>query len=271
MKQLYLIILVLTLGTSTFYGQGKLEKAEKDLKSKSRQDSSNEKGNSSNDNFFISALGEVFIELVFYSSYALLIESRSEVENLASNASITRYPYYNSDKGNFSYEWDESSSEYRFTISSRYIFENTRIEGNHLAMELRFLKRIGLEIDYLQLWEKNPNFGDNSLAMYSFLAKYNRVRTERFDAWWGVGGTYIDGNVNDWGFTYGLGAELFIAKPISIESNFSQTLINNTSTNKFNALLNYHIKRYKLSGGYENLRIGGQNFSMISLGLSMPL
>lgn len=270
MKRFYLIIFMLIFGTTAFYGQGKLEKAEEDLKSEKKQESSSDKKTtSSDDNFLVSALGELFIDLVFYSSYALLIESRAEVENLASDASITKYPYYQANKGNYSYDWDEGTSVSRFTFSSRYIFENTRIEGNHLTMELRFLKRMGLEFDYLQLWEKNPNFGEYSLALYTFMAKYNRIRTEKFDAWWGVGGTLIDGNVNDLGFTYGLGAELFMAKPISIESNFSQTLINNSSTNKFNALLNYHIKRYRLSGGYEHLRIGNQNFSTISLGLSV--
>ncbi len=61
------------------------------------------------------------------------------------------------------------------------------------------------------------------------MAKYNRVRTERFNAWWGLGTAYVDGDVNELGFTYGLGAELFFIKPLSVESNFNQTLINNNN------------------------------------------
>ena len=266
MKRFYLITLMLFLTTSGIYGQGKLEQAEEDLKSEKRHESSNNENYDSDDNVFISTLGEVFINLAFYSFLAIFIESPGEFEHLASSASITKYPYYDSNKGNFSYAWDGSITASRFTISTRYIYENARIDGNHLKMEVSFLKRLGLEFDYLQLWENNPSFGDNSLAMYNFLAKYKRVRTEQFDAWWGVGGTYIDGSVNDWGFTFGLGAELFIANPISIESNFKQTNINSASTNNFNALLNYHIKRYKVSGGYEHLKIGNQKFSMMSLG-----
>ncbi|MBT8260728.1 MAG: hypothetical protein KJN82_05400 [Bacteroidia bacterium] len=270
MKKVYLIIFMMILSISALHGQGKLEKAEDDLKSESSNDSSIEDNNDYNNGFIVSTLGGLFVDIVYYSFYALFFESGFEVDHLASQASLTKYPFYN-DKGNYSYEWDESTSTYRLTFSFRYIYENERIEGNHLNMDVSFLKRFGVEFDYLQLWENNPNFGDNSLAMYTFLAKYNRVRTESFDAYWGIGGTYIDGNVDEWGFTYGLGAELFIAKPISIESNFNQTIINDSSINKFNALLNYHIKQYKISGGYEHLKIGSQKFSMISVGLNMSL
>ena len=270
MNRLYIIAFMLIISSSALYGQGKLEKAEQDLKTESKNKYSDDKDNHSNDNFLISAFEGFFIDLVYYSLYSIFIESPFEVEHLSSTASITKYPYYLK-KGNYSYQWDESTSVSRFTISSRYIYENKRIEGNHLNLELIFLQRLGVEFNYLQLWENNPNFGDNSLAMYTFLAKYNRIRTEAFDGYWGIGGTYIDGEVNEWGFTYGLGAELFIAKPISIESNFNKTLINSSSTNKFNALLNFHIKQYKISGGYEHLKIGNQDFSMLSIGLSTSL
>ena len=56
---------------------------------------------------------------------------------------------------------------------------------------------MSLETDYLQLWEENNNFGNNSLAFYTTLIKYNRVRTEKFNAWWGLGATYVDGNIDD--------------------------------------------------------------------------
>jgi len=46
-------------------------------------------------------------------------------------------------------------------------------------------------------------------------------------------------------------------------------LINNETVNKFNALLNYHKKRYKFSGGYEHLKIGSQDFSTITLGVGL--
>ncbi|KAA5827932.1 hypothetical protein FPF71_03570 [Algibacter amylolyticus] len=136
---------------------------------------------------------------------------------------------------------------------------------------MRFFKRIGLELDYLQLWENSPNFGKNALAIYTALAKYNRVRTERFNAYWGLGAAYIDGDVDALGFTYGLGAEWFFAKPFSLACNFNQVLVNDNNVNKFNGLLNYHRKQYKFIGGYEHLKIGSVGFSNVSLGVGISL
>ena len=49
-------------------------------------------------------------------------------------------------------------------------------------------------------------------------------------------------------------------------SSFDKTLINNETINTFSCLLNYHIKKYKISGGYEHLKISSQGFSTIAFG-----
>ena len=139
----------------------------------------------------------------------------------------------------------------------------------HLNLETRFLKRVSLETGYLQLWEYNPNFGTDNLALYTMLGKYYRVRSEKFDAFWGLGVSYVDGAVDEFGFTYGIGAEWFFSRPLSVEINFNQTFINSQTVNKLNALLNYHYKQYKFIGGYEHLKIGNQDFSNATLGLSI--
>ncbi len=177
----------------------------------------------------------------------------------------------NSNTGNYSYNWNEDTEIFTTSITNRFIFETNKVSGNHLNADMRFLKRWGLELDYLQLWEENTNFGNNALAVYTVLAKYNRVRTERFNAWWGLGAAYVDGEVNELGFTYGLGAEFFLIEPFSLESNFNQTLINDNSVNKFNALLNYHRKQYKFTGGYEHLKMGNIGFSNFTFGIGISL
>ena len=191
------------------------------------------------------------------------------MEHKSSNALLTKHPYTNTNTGNYSYTWNEDSKTFTTSISNRFIFETNRVYGNHLNVNMRFLKRFGLEIDYLQLWEENTNFDNNTLAIYTVLAKYNRVRTERFNAYWGLGAAYVDGDVDELGFTYGLGAELFFMKPFSIESNFNQTLINSNSIDKFNALLNYHRKQYKFTLGYEHLKIGDVGISNFTAGVGV--
>ena len=256
------------------FSQSKIEKAEKSLKKdnntskNSRSNHSNtQNNNDSNSNFLTEAVGGLFVQVFVYGIYYAAIESPIEKENKASNAFITKHPYCNSDKGNYSYDWNEDVTLFRTDVSGRYIFENSRIKGMHINLDMRFLKRISLEADYLQLWENNPNFGKDALAIYTTLAKYNRIRTEKFDAWWGLGASYIDGSVDTFGFTYGLGGEWFFAKPISAEVNFNQTFINSETVNKFDGLLNYHFKEYKIIGGYEHLKIGNQKFSTMTIGI----
>ncbi|WP_299218819.1 hypothetical protein [uncultured Aquimarina sp.] len=269
------ILFILFLSFFTYQGnsQGKLEKAEKSLSKKeggsSSQSRYNNSSSDSENSFVADTFGELFVSIFWGITYGLVFETPIEKEHLANDASITKYPYYNKTKGNYSYEWGDDTEVFRTTISNRFIAENGKLYGNHLNGEIWFLKRISLEGDYLQLWEENTNFGDNSLAMYTALAKYHRVRTERFNAWWGIGAAYVDGEVDELGFTYGLGAELFFAKPLSVEAVFNQTFINNRTVNKFTGSLNYHVDRYKISGGYEHLKIGNQDFSMFSIGVGI--
>lgn len=257
----------------TCYGQSKIEKAEESLAKKQKTTgyskskyTDNGNNNNSDGNFFTEVFGGLFVQIFAYTVYGVAIESPFETKHKGSHAFISRFPYHNSKKGNYTYDWTESTPIFRSTLSARYISENSRLKGSHLNIDMRFLKRLGLELDYLQLWENNPNFGTDNLATYTALAKYHRVRTEKFDAWWGLGATYVDGGVNQLGFTYGLGAELFFTKPLSLQTNFNQTLINDETINKFNGLINYHINKYKITGGYEHLRIGNQNFSTVTLG-----
>jgi len=281
MKKTVLIAIVFFLTLSTTQAQGKLEKAEKSVSKKEDHTTRNRSVrnrttytyNNNYDDDSYSSLGEaiafLIVELGLYITYYTLIESPEELYHSGSKASITKYPYLNSNSGNYAYNWGDNTEVFRTTISNRFIAENSKLYGNHLNIDTKFLGRIGFELNYLQLWEENTNFGNNSLAIYTALAKYHRVRTERFNAWWGLGASYADGTIDQWGFTYGLGAEFFFTRPFSLEANFNQTLINDRTATKANALLNYHQNRYKFSGGYEYLKIGSQSFSTFSVGIGV--
>ncbi|MBD0830926.1 hypothetical protein [Aestuariibaculum sediminum] len=269
------IVISYLLSYTICNGQSKLEKSQESLKEgdntfrteKSRN--SNTDDTNSSGNFFIDTFGKLIIDAFAYTAYSILIESPFEYENKSHFAALTKHPYHQKNRGNYTYIPDESSNSFRTSITSTYIFENSKIQGNHLNVNLRFLNRIGLETDYLQLWENSTNFGKQHLALYSFTAKYYRVRTEPFDFWWGLGATYVDGSVNEWGFNYGLGFELFILQPISFDGGFHQTWVNNQSINKLNATLNYHVTRFTVSSGFEHLKIGSETFSTIQLGLGI--
>ncbi|AXT62268.1 hypothetical protein D1816_18500 [Aquimarina sp. AD10] len=280
MKKITLILVLLSFGiTNSGYSQGKLDIAEKSLsKRESNNTSRNDSRSGSDDNYESTDWGDMFIvaelglfaaEAFLYATYFTAIETPMEAEHRATGARITKYPYLNSKIGNYAYDSGENTTQFRATISNRYIIENQKLYGNHLNADLRFLERIGFEADYLQLWEDNTNFGVNTLAIFTAMAKYHRVRTEKFNAWWGVGTTYVGGEVDEFGFAYGVGAELFFAKPLSIETNFYGAYINQRPVNRLSALLNYHYKRLKFSGGYEHLRIGSLDLSTFSGGMGV--
>ncbi|KJD33810.1 hypothetical protein PK35_03400 [Tamlana nanhaiensis] len=270
-KKLTLIILAIL----SFYfapAQSKIEKAEESLKKQDQTngyytETNNYDSSSSNSNsYFGEMVAELFIGLFAYTAYGVLVESPFEYNSKSHNAILTKRVYNTTNTGHYTYEWNDNSAIGRTTISTKYIFENPKLQGNHLNVDMRFFNRLALEVNYLQLWENNTNFGHDALAIYTALGKYHRVRTKAFDGWWGLGASYVDGDVNSFGFTYGLGAEIFLGKPISLESSFNQTLVNQSTVNKFNALINYYINQYKIHGGYEYLKIGNQNFSTVSLG-----
>jgi len=273
MKPSFIFFISLILCFNSIHGQGKLEKAEESLTKKERQNNNDSRFYYNDDydenSFWAETFGSLFVDLFLYLSYYIIVEAPIENEYRASNASITKYPYLNSNKGNYAYDWGDDTKQFRATLSSRFISENNTLYGNHVNLDMQFLKRVGFEFDYLQLWEENTNFGNNTLAIYSVLGKYHRIRTERFDAWWGLGATYIDGSIDEWGFTYALGAEWFFTKPFSLEANFNQTFINDNTVNKLPITLHYHFNRYRFSGGYQRLKIGSQNFSTFFAGIGI--
>ncbi len=274
MKRILFLFSLFIIISSYSFGQGKLKKAEKGLHKSSNYYSSSTQSRTSSsssydDTSLWGGLSMVIIEMGLYATYYGLIESPVERQHFASNAFITKYPYHSSNRGNYAYNWNEDTNLSRITLTNRFIAENNELYGNHINADFRFLKRGSIEADYLQLWENNTFFGDNSLAIFTFLAKYHRVRTEKFNAYWGIGATYVAGDVEELGFTYGIGAEYFFAKPLSVELNYNQSLINTRSSDKLNALLNYHVNQFKVTGGYEYLRIGGVDFSTFSVGLGI--
>ena len=265
MKQLMICLVLIGLLTNFSYSQTKIERSESSLNEKRDRSHKDWDDDSDSDNWLVDVFGEVF----FYLTYYTFFEFPDEVESPMSQAFVTKYPYYTSKKGNYNYTADDNMSQFRAEFVGRYVSESNDIKGLDFNLDMRFAKRVGIELGYRKLWEKNPEFGNDQIALFNLLVNYHRVRSEQFDLWWGIGTTHVGGNVNTFGFTYAVGAELFIAKPISMEMNFNQTFINTETVNKFNVLLNYHLNRYKLTGGYDQLKIGSQKFTSLTFGVGV--
>lgn len=275
--RIFFFTLLLCFGISSVHSQTKLGKAKKSLSSKSTTNSGYKSSYSSSSSSYddsdagflttlLFELGWPVIKMAAAVPYFVAIESPWELEKRGHRATLTPYAFANSKKGLYSYERDQEPAKFAISLSDRFVYENRNIQGNHLNLNFRFWQRAGLELDHLLLWENNPNFGKDQLSMLSVLAKYYRVRTERFVGWWGLGVNYVGSGINETGFAYGLGVEAFVAKPISLEATFNGGWINEAPISRFNAGLNYHIKNAKLSGGYEYLKLGDIQFSLFSMG-----
>lgn len=278
MKKLTTLSLLIFISILTsLHAQGKLDKAEKSLQNKEteKKDRSQVRKRYQDDSDHhylhdIDAYGWLF-EVGVIASYGILVETDWERQYSGNFASISSYPYADAKKGNYSYATEEKTTKFRTDLSARYVYESSKLHGAHLNANFWFWKRAGVELNYLQLWEDNVFFGNNGLGIGTVLLKYHRVRTQRFNAWWGAGASYVLGEVKEFGFTYGAGFEFFPVQPISLSSDFNHTFLNKNTLLKWNGMLHYHIGNYAIGGGYEYQKIGDQHFSTITAGLKVSL
>jgi hypothetical protein len=82
---------------------------------------------------------------------------------------------------------------------------------------------------------------------------------------------YIANDVNAGGFSFGLDAEAFIIKPISLYVSKQWGGINSVAVNQFEVGGKFHLKRYNINLGYEHLKIGSPLYDYISLGAGIHL
>lgn len=272
-KRVLLIVLLFGIHFNCLPQDGKLNKGKKSLQTSISSGSSGKKtvkksGNNSNINHhqFENPFARIIWSIAAYTFYGIAIESPFEKMGRMHNAEISNYAYKENRYGNFIYTDSTNYNIARFDITNNFVLENNNVYGNNLGVNFRFLKRFALDVDYLYLTEHINNSRD-SFTLYSALLKYYRVRTQHFDAWFGLGIMHVASDVDKSGFGTGLGAEWFITKPISVDFSYKWTNINQQEVHKMKLLLKYHIKNYHISSGYEQFKIGVSKIKAFSLGV----
>ena len=271
-KVLLITVLFFGVNTMLFSQDGKLNKGKESLKTTSSSNSggtkSTKKTNSrqSNDDDTMNPFVGIVWGLFAYTIYGVLVESPWEMDGKMHGSEIANYAYKEKSYGNFIYTDSTNYNITRFDVTNNFVIENSNLYGNNFGINFRFLKRFALDLDYLYLSEKADGKRD-SFSLYSALLKYHRIRTQRFDAWFGFGMMYVANNVNKTGFGLGVGSEIFIAKPVSLDFSHKWTNINNQEVHKTKLLLKYHIKNYQVSSGYEHFKIGVSKINAFSIGV----
>lgn len=218
----------------------------------------------------IGFFGRLLLEVVWYSTYGILIETAEERTHKMHDAEIASYPYKQAHYGNYIYTNSTNYALSRVDLSYNFLIENNHLYGNQLNANVRFLQRMGLAAEYVSFTEKNMADTDSFSAL-SLLIQYYRIRTQKFDLSFGLGVTHVGSGVNTSGFTYGFTSEWFIQKPMSFMASYKKAYINENSVDNTKLLLKYYLKKFQFSSGYQHFKIGSVEINTFSIGIGMTL
>jgi hypothetical protein len=271
-----IVLFLLLLGSRQSFSQGKIDRSKQEVKKGNRRESyqkgqTDQNSNSEENKSFGNIIFEGFVTGLAYVTYYSVIGSYRIEDHLHSN--ITKYPYYNHYSGN--YESTDSVSDskihFRFDVDNEFLYSNKDLIGNHFTCNIRPFQYFYLQGQYHQLTEHTTNNKYSNLSLFNLYFCYDRLRFEKFNAGWKLGMCYMANNVNSGGFSFGLDAEAFLIKPVSLYVSKQWGGINRVTVNQFELGGKFHLKRYNINLGYEHLKIGSPLYDYISLGAGIHL
>lgn len=267
------IIVIIFANYTCFYAQNKIDKSKKELTQKNTT-SSNTSNSSSKSNIesqdinpFIEVIGYFFLGAF---KYGIIGDYKNE-DHLYNE--LSPYPFFKG-KGNYYEPITDSikSNFFRLDTKGAFLYSSNNLFGSYLELKLRASKYIHLQTDFYQVYEfqKIENTGDG-LVLYYFNLGYDRIRTERFNLGWTLGASYVGGEIKKAGFSYGLNAEYFIKKNISLLADGKWSSINQFPVNSYAFEGKFYKKNCFLSLGFKHLKIATPTYNFISLGCGIYL
>jgi hypothetical protein len=244
------------------YAQGKLNRAKSDLSGSSSSSSSSSRSNNNHDGddwgngagFF----DGVFIEIAYQATIGVLVgnmESRSFFE----------YPYSDGSHGEYAFpDEDVPLKNNQLIISNTAFASGKEFFGNDIKLNFRFIPLAGIEVSHLHFFENTPK---NNLGLTSIMFNYYRVRETYVTAFWGAGITHIGNGVDETGFTYQVGVDVYLKKPYSLSALWKQSLINNTTVDELKLHIRRHLKRFSIHGGFNYYKLGSVNINALGVGV----
>ncbi|MDP1677473.1 MAG: hypothetical protein Q8L88_11465 [Bacteroidota bacterium] len=211
--------------------------------------------------FFAVAIGYVVVgTLIKFPG-----EDSSVYDNTFWTRGFTEYPYSNPEQGMFS---QASNKTFAFFFSGHRFFDGNNLTGYSGRLFVSPHQSFNLEAHIVDLSEKLKTKTDH-LRFYNFFIDYNRIKSERFSVWWGLGMKGMNGpTVNKTGFALNSGFEIFPVAPISIMTNYNIGFINKNSLQEFLFAGNFYINRYNFSFGYQCFTVGAPVLDGMILGMT---
>lgn len=270
MKKRYFSLALLIFSFTTASAQNKLEKSKSELNSGSKNSSgssSSKPSGESSDEDDIGFFGELFIYMTFgIFKYGFIGDYNNE-DHLDSN--LTPYPFYNGKSGNYENADTDTVQKIRsrIDIENKFIYNNSRLLGNHLEVKARPFQYFYVQADYRELFEFNKVHNTtNNLSLLHLNLAYDRIRLEKFNLGWNLGVSYIGNEVNKFGFSYGLSADYFMTNQISFSGSQQWSRMNGLPVNALELQSKYHKRNYFFTLGYERLKIATPTYNFITIG-----
>lgn len=271
MKKKGVFLIIILASFATVSAQNKLEKSKSELNSGSKNSSSSSSSKSSAKASDEDDDLEFFAEMFFYMTFGIfkygLIGDYTNEDHLYSN--LTPYPFYNGKSGNYENADTDTVQKaiYRIDLENKFIYNNSRLLGNHLEVKARPFQYFYIQADYRELFEFNKVHNTtNNLSLLHLNLAYDRVRLERFNLGWNIGTSYVGNEVGKFGFSFGLSADYFMTNQISFSGSQQWSSINGFSVNTLELQSKYHKKNYFFTMGYERLKIATPVYNFISIG-----
>lgn len=255
----HFIILLFFIPT-IILSQNKLGRAKERLKEKpeTRKNKRTEKSNSSDDSDYSiiddlgrsiigNLLGELIFRPIFYGTIGYFEER-----------DLNPYPYYYEGEGEYAKELSDTGRKQNLRIGTNYLFNN--IDVVELNMSYKPSPLLGINASHTHFYEKD-RLNSSALNVTSLLFNYHRIREKNITIWAGLGATYVGNEVNEFGFSYNLGAEIYPFKPISIHLSWQESFINESKISVFKSQLKYHFKNKAIFTGYKAYQIAKEHIN----------
>jgi len=195
-------------------------------------------------------------------TYGILIESFLEKNTPMHDAGLSPHPYFYRREGNYTY--DKKSVPFRLEANTSFHLAPAKKQFGFVAANLRFLKRFSAQISYVKL---PGDTGLNYVSQTDISFSYHRIRTRRFDLWYGLGAMFSENPSNHNGLSYHIGAELFLPERLSIEGQAHWAYFDPVTIKNYQVQLNYFLYHWRFSAGIKNYRFPDNRINSIGFGL----
>jgi hypothetical protein len=271
MKKTYLFLFTLLFYSNLF--SQTVEKSKKELNSKNEEKNETHSESRSSNNQRSNNLDVddtiLGLEILGYLTYGVfkygLIGDYNNEDHLHYN--LNKHPFSEKGKGNYSETDSIGGNNFRLDIEDHYISGGNLFSGNHLDVKIRPSKYFYFKTDYYQLYEYNTfTKQKDGIWLYYFNLAYDRIRFDDFNLGWTIGASYVANDVEKTGFSYGINAEYFLNKKMSLSVDSKWSKINSFPVNSLELKGKYFRKNYFASLGFERLKIGTPVYNLIGIG-----